>query len=655
MSHYAAVIALLSSALALGAYALFTSVGGTGYSDSAIVILTRALRLMLPVSLLSGVLFTLIGVRLHTQISSQTRSVGLLTMANTIGAMFGALLGGFVLLPGLGLEWSFVVIAGVYVVIGALLAWDRIRVQSRIEAASLVSAGALWVVLCVLFPYGMMRERIFPLVVSRFAQQQDHRFTAREGVIETIFYVEEQSFGRPYTYRLLTNGIAMSGTGVNGSRYMKMFVYLPVAIHPAPRQALLISYGVGSTAKALTDTRELERINVVDISRDILEMNDIVFPDPATHPLNDPRVNVHIDDGRFFLQVTDRRYDLITGEPPPPKAAGIVNLYTKEYFQLIHGRLAPGGMCTYWLPVAQLTDAETKAILRAFIESFDDASLWIGSGTEWIMLGVRDGAERVDETRFRRQWDDPIVGTEIRSLGFESPQELGATFVADKQQLTEIVRGTPPLTDNYPYRLSTRTIHELINDYAALVEPVAAMQRFTASRNIQRLWPASMIRASLPMFEFRVLRHDAMTGYRIGAPAFRPAVVHHILTKSDLRSLVHWIYGTDDVELRIAEQVVGENGADGKAHFLLGCRDLADRQYADAAAHLRQARQMGYRAQLTIYDEMFALCMAGRLDEARQIAQQNEAPDALRAYHDTWWRFAESTFGLSQPSSLPIR
>src|SRR5690606_25806959 len=99
--------------------------------------------------------------------------------------------------------------------------------------------------------------------------------------------------------------------------------------------ALLISYGVGTTARALADTPELERIDIVDVSRDIVEMNRIVWEDdPDQYPLRDPRVVLHVEDGRHFLQTRERRYDLITGEPPPPKNAGIVSLYTREFFAL---------------------------------------------------------------------------------------------------------------------------------------------------------------------------------------------------------------------------------------------------------------------------------------------------------------------------------
>jgi spermidine synthase len=59
-------------------------------------------------------------------------------------------------------------------------------------------------------------------------------------------------------------------------------------------------------------------------------MSSVVHPDPARHPLRDPRVRTHVEDGRFFLQTTSRRYDLITGEPPPPKMAGVASLYTRD-------------------------------------------------------------------------------------------------------------------------------------------------------------------------------------------------------------------------------------------------------------------------------------------------------------------------------------
>ena len=81
------------------------------------------------------------------------------------------------------------------------------------------------------------------------------------------------------------------------------------------------------------ETDSLKSIDIVDISKDILELSEVIYPDPRKHPLNDERVRTHIEDGRFFLQITEKKYDLITAEPPPPTVAGVVNLYTREYFE----------------------------------------------------------------------------------------------------------------------------------------------------------------------------------------------------------------------------------------------------------------------------------------------------------------------------------
>ena len=92
-----------------------------------------------------------------------------------------------------------------------------------------------------------------------------------------------------------------------------------------------------------------------------------------SNPLRDPRVNAVVQDGRFFLQASPRKYDIISGEPPPPKVAGAVNLYTQEFFSLMRSRLNEGGIATFWLPINQLKVDEAKAILRAFHNAFPNA------------------------------------------------------------------------------------------------------------------------------------------------------------------------------------------------------------------------------------------------------------------------------------------
>src|SRR5207248_6883640 len=109
------------------------------------------------------------------------------------------------------------------------------------------------------------------------------------------------------------------------------------------------------------------------------------------------------------LQGSPRQYDIITGEPPPPKVAGSVNLYTEEFFSLMNSRLKQGGIATFWLPVDQLKVSEAKAILRAFRNAFPNASVWAGADEEWIIAG-HQGASEV-------------------------PEQLGALFLMDGEEI----------------------------------------------------------------------------------------------------------------------------------------------------------------------------------------------------------------------------
>src|SRR5262249_52060774 len=146
-----------------------------------------------------------------------------------------------------------------------------------------------------------------------------------------------------------------------------------------------------------------------------------------------------IEDGRFFLLASRDRYDLISGEPPPPKSAGIVNLYSQEYFRMMRERLREGGFASYWLPVIHLEPKESLAVIKGFCDVFEDCSLWTGFGHEWMLLGTRNAPGPVSEERFARQWSDPVVLPRLQAAGFGSPAQLGTTYLADALQLSRLM------------------------------------------------------------------------------------------------------------------------------------------------------------------------------------------------------------------------
>ena len=619
-----------------------------------VVILQVGIPLMFPVSFLSGVFFTLVGAALRDNLTSETETTGVLALVNTTGAAFGSMIGGFILLPILGMERSFFLIAVLYGGIGSLLL--RGLALRRIAYAS----AAVFLMSVMLFPFGLMQKRLIQIPVKRWYVQllgTTAKVAAiREGLTETIIYFQKLMFGKPLSYVMLTNAYSMSATSYGSRRYMKLYVYWPMAVHPNLKRALLIAYGVGNTAKAMTDSKSLETIDVVDLSRDILEMNRVVYPDKADSPLHDPRVRVHIEDGRYFLQTTDQRFDLITGEPPPPGIAGVENLYSREYFQLLYDRLTEGGIVTYWLPLRELTDVSTKAILRAFCDVFEDCSLWNGRGTDLMMVGTSNAQGPVSEEQFIRQWNEPAVAAEMKRLGFEQPEQLGALFIGDADYLKRLIADSPILVDNYPKLIeapfsSQEETNRLLGSFT---DEAAAKERFRNSPLIKRLWPERLRTTSLPYFEFQ----DVINTHFYGDMLRRtPAIedVHRLLTQSSLSMPALWRLGSDMDIQRIVANATPEESAQPLLQFHLGIRLISERNYAAAVEPLLRAEQLKETEvrQDAFRFRIYALIMSGQTDQAQHLAQESlakfltEKGLAAESFHlPSFWLWMNKTFGI---------
>ncbi|MET0388893.1 MAG: hypothetical protein ABW321_23170, partial [Polyangiales bacterium] len=415
----------------------------------------------------------------------------------------------------------------------------------------------------------------------RWMRPGDRVVSVREGASATYSYVVHNQHEHPLFDQLATNAYSMSVNDFAARRYMNQFVYLPRAIHPKISRALVIGYGVGNTVAALLADKVLQHVDVVDISREALALSREMQTRSARSPLDDPRVQVHIEDGRHFLAGGSEAYDLITGEPPPPIIAGVVNLYTQEYFESVHARLAPGGMASYWLPLMNLSVPSTQAIIAGFCAAFSDCSLWHGSSRNFMLLGTRVAADAkpVSEAHFSAQWNDAALLPELSAVGFDLPEQIGATFIADAPELARYTRGMPPLTDDHPKRIS------IAGDAAArealiwrLRDTKRARALFSESPLIARLWPPSLRPATGRQFENQRLLNDLL--FSDDSPARQTMVLHQVMNATPLRLPVLLLMRSDpDVQQLLSKLSAAELAAPhwqrDRAAGYLAARDFA--------------------------------------------------------------------------------
>ncbi len=619
-------------------------------------VLWLAVELTGPTAFVSGAFFTVLGDAMaRDRPETATRTVAWLTLANTAGAACGPVVAVFLLLPAFGVAGALFALALIYGAI-AVIAPDPQR-ASNLEpwwrSPAVILGAITFVALCVTFPFGLM-GRYFVRSAQTYADDGSTIVSTREGSSDTILLMRQKWLGKPVYDRMVTNGFSMSGTAVPAMRYMRYFAYWPMLMHATPlKKALVVCYGVGVTAGAVTDIASLESIDVAEISPDVVAMSDVIYAD-GRPPLHDPRVRLHLEDGRNFLQTTNERFDLITGEPPPPRTPGAVNIYTREYFQLLYDRLAEGGIATYWVPVARPdpgTDVDT--IIRAFCDVFDDCSLWNGTPFDLMLAGSRHAAGHVSADSFSKPWVTPGLESDLREVGFESPEEIGATFVGDAPYLRALTAHTPPLVDDFPQRLLPEPGRPSLSDpryrsdpgvagyFQQVIDPAAARDRFASSSFVRRMWPDALIAGTLSAFEDqRIVNRVLWEG---GKPLRQIEDLHYVLTRTTLRALPLWILGTDDVKQRIAEASGDQTGV---VEYARALRALSGRDYAGAAAFFAGAEQRGLHGAMISGLRAYALCRAGQIDTARAIARGIRIADPDEKH---FWGWMATAFGVDTP------
>jgi spermidine synthase len=610
-----------------------------------------SVALIFPVALLSGLLFPFIAAEVQASVQDRMNSTGITTLFNTTGAAIGPLVASFVLLPALGYQWSLILCAVGYALLSILVTKRASHLLRRPVSIIVIGLWAAVILILVTFPY-RRAEVHFAHARRLYELDQQGQVLARvvkkiEGTSDTWQLLRRDLFGEPYYYRLLTNAFSMSATNPRNQRYMRLFAYLPLAFRPESKDLLLLCYGCGVTADALLHGPNVKRMDAVDISKEVFALADFYSGINCSNPLRDPRVHAIVQDGRFFLQASPQQYDIISGEPPPPKVAGSVNLYTQEFFSLMKSRLKEGGIATFWLPIKQLKVDEAKAILRAFHNVFPNASVWASADEEWIMMGVNGPGRKVQEEEIRQLWSNADSGGDLRRIGIEVPQQLGALFLMDGEEINQITRDVAPLTDNYPKRLTDAPWDEEASQRfaSAYMETLPALQRFLNSSLVGAIWPQTLNRSLESFFVVRETRYLSET---IGSNKL--AELDLYLRHSGLRIPVLEVFGSDGFRLAIAERQAKRAQApplEMVPDLIAGA--LAQRDINGAIRLLEDEKDRGALS----LDDMLLLtylyCLNGSVDKAEALVANNADSINNDQSLDWLWGKLENDFGFHPP------
>ena len=397
-----------------------------------------ALSIVFIPTLLLGAAFP-VALRLCVGPERVGRDVGAVVAFNTLGGIIGVALCGFVLIPLLGLVRTLGLLAIIAAAVGfvAVHQGHGVRKNHRrgVIAVSLAALLVAW-----LTPV----ERLADLLPGARNAELAFYEEGRGGTVAVV----TQGKGERKFQRLYIQGVSNTGDAMPSLRYMRIQALLPLLIHNGePHSALVIGFGTGITAGALLSYPALEQRVVAELLPSVLKASSL-FKGNFNAATN-PGVQVRLRDGRQELLRSAQRYDLITLEPPPPSAAGVVNLYSRDFYQLAAQRLQPEGLVAQWLPLPTQNIDDSRSLVRSFLDVFPYATLWTSEFHEMLLVGSLQPIE-LDATRISARFEQPGVRNALQDVGVASAAALLATWVTDREGLERFAADAPPVTDDQP-------------------------------------------------------------------------------------------------------------------------------------------------------------------------------------------------------------
>lgn len=399
--------------------------------DFVLPLLFAAAFAILPTAILLGAAFPM-GLILWTTGGNQDdsrvgRRVGTLYALNVGGAIIGSLAGGFVLIPTLGAQLSLVLIAAIPLVGGVALFWMA-RPRARVAVVGVATAAFA--------AAAFMLPDVFQDVI-RARYPGHHVLWHAEDAQATVSVVRHGD-----QRVLLIDGMHHASDGPSMIGYHRAIGALAVAVHPDPRNVLIVGMGGGTTgggAAILPNTR----VTLVELSPSVVKAGSW-FAGINRHILDNPNVTFKVADGRHFLKTTTQKFDVITADLMLPHLAGAASLYSVDYYALARKALAPGGIMVQWIPAD--TEFQHKMMLRSFLSAFPHVTLWMGGS---IVIGSNEPLQ-IRESDFALKIAYPQVQKALEESGLGTFDLLVRQYFTSRPQIERYLGEGPMLQDDRP-------------------------------------------------------------------------------------------------------------------------------------------------------------------------------------------------------------
>ena len=292
---------------------------------------------------------------------------------------------------------------------------------------------------------GWKQQSLYPSETQwriNWAREKQFNFVFAEDEVASVFGYKDPTQD---DQNLFIDGVPTT----NKVGETKLMAHLPVLLHSDPKRVLVIALGMGTTFRSsLSYGLETDVVELVPSVPPLMRL----FYGDADQVLNNPQGKVIINDGRNYVFLTDKRYDIVTIDPPPPfNAAGTTVLYSREFYQDIAEKLNPGGIVSQWMWFGSRQDDIAMAT-KSFLDIFP--YVWVlqsPGGVGGMYLEGSFSPMIIDQAQVKPQLNNQVAETDLRETYTDlSLMDLKQLVVADRQKLMDWVGKAAAVTDEYP-------------------------------------------------------------------------------------------------------------------------------------------------------------------------------------------------------------
>ncbi len=402
------------------------------------------LVILFPTAFLFGALFP-ISLRSYCgEAQTLAPRVGRGYAVNTLAGLAGAAVAGVWLIPAYGTDRLLVMVA-LMVLAASLLLWPLLpRGSMRTALAGL--APAIMLVGVALPPLDFER------LVTRMDASYDAAYWKAKGRKSRFLFLKEGRSGviSLQTYdgenlMLFNNGLKEANISPKQGGAEVLLGLMPHLFRPEAKKAFVVGYGAGMTTEILAAS-DLASIRVVELEPAVVEAM-ASLSDGSIPLLQDPRIRLDYNDARNTLLLEPEKYDIIVSQPSHPWRAGASVVFTREFFQIAHSRLKPGGVFGQWLNLFQMDATTLRAVFRAFFEVFPRGVVFASLRSEELVLLGSDTPLVLDRNRIKALLQETTWQRFFTSLEIQRPEDVLKYFLFTRHEALAAAGKTAPNTD----------------------------------------------------------------------------------------------------------------------------------------------------------------------------------------------------------------